>query len=486
MILILYCFAVVMLAFYGINCHIMIYLFRRRCNRFTHEDQRLLKEFYREHDVLELPAVTTQIPIYNEMNVAERVIAAVAAFEYPQGKHEIQVLDDSSDETSLLVARKVETLRAAGVRIEHIRRPNREGFKAGALKYGLEQAQGEFLAIFDADFVPPHDFLLKSVPFFLVEPRIGFIQGRWGHLNANESLITRFQSIGINGHFAVEQSARNWNNLFMNFNGTAGIFRKKAVLEAGNWAGDTLTEDLDLSYRIQLAGWKCRYLINLVAPAEIPANINALKSQQFRWAKGSIQTAMKLLPRIWKSDYHIFKKLQATLHLTHYLVHPLMAFMAVIAPFLLITRSFQLPFAVFGLLTGMLVLSFIGPSRIYWTAEKYLYRGLSKRVLLLPLLICFGCGLAINNTRAVFEAIFGKKSDFIRTPKQGTQARKQYKPVMNLLFLLELAAGLWCLAGVAFYSAAHHYLVVHFLLIYAIGFLYVGGMSFLYQKRYLQ
>jgi cellulose synthase/poly-beta-1,6-N-acetylglucosamine synthase-like glycosyltransferase len=483
-VLILYCIAVGILTFYGINCHVMIFLFKRRLNQCLEDDRRLLDRFYREQEVQQLPVVTSQLPIYNEMNVAERVIDAVAAFDYPKEKHEIQVLDDSTDETSQIIAQKVNTLKAAGVWIEHIRRSTREGFKAGALKYGLEKAKGEFLAIFDADFVPPRDFLLKSLPFFLADSKLGLVQGRWGHLNSNESLVTRFQSIGINGHFIIEQPARSWNNLFMNFNGTAGVFRKNAVLDVGNWKADTLTEDLDLSYRLQLGGWKCRYLMDLVAPAEIPTDIHAFKNQQFRWAKGSIQTAIKLLPSLWRSEHSVFKKFEASLHLTHYLVHPLMVYLAIIAPSLLIMQRFYFPPLLVLLLGGLLCLSFFGPSRLYLTADKYLHGGWTRRVFLLPFLMCFGCGLAINNTRAVFQAIRAKKTEFVRTPKKGDLQKRCYKPPINLFFLLEIAVGLWCLTGMFFYCTARHYLVGYFLLLYGIGFLYIGGLSFLHQKRY--
>ncbi|MBD3307422.1 glycosyltransferase [candidate division KSB3 bacterium] len=483
LILILYCVAVGLLTVYGLNCHVLIRLFKRRLNQHREDDRRLLERFYRDAGRQALPVVTSQIPIFNEMNVAERVIDAIAAFDYPPGKHEIQVLDDSTDETSEIVAQKVKALRTAGVWIEHIRRPTRDGFKAGALKLGAERAHGEFLAIFDADFVPPSDFLLQAIPFFVVQPDLGLVQGRWGHINHYESVITWCQAIGIDGHFTVEQSARNWNDLFMNFNGTAGIFRKAAIFDVGSWNADTLTEDLDLSYRLQLAGWKSRYLIDLVAPAEIPNNIHAFKSQQFRWAKGSMQTALKLLPAIWKTSHPRFKKFEATLHLTHYLVHPLMLYLAVIAPSLLIYRRFDLPLLLLGLLGSFLLVSFLGPSRLYWTAGKYLYGKQMRRVVLLPFLICFGCGMAINNTRAVVEAILDKQSEFVRTPKRGHQERKHYIPSINPLFLLELVAGVWCLVGVGFYFTAHQYLVGHFLLIYAVGFLYVGGLSVLSQIR---
>jgi cellulose synthase/poly-beta-1,6-N-acetylglucosamine synthase-like glycosyltransferase len=481
--LVVYCIAVGVLILYGINCHVMVHLFRRGLNKREEEDRRLLRRFYGEVGVEKLPAVTSQLPIYNELNVAERLIDAVVAFDYPRGKHEIQVLDDSTDETRHIVARKVEELKASGVRIEHITRSSREGYKGGALRNGLRRARGEFVAVFDADFVPPHDFLLRTVPFFLMEPGLGLVQARWGHLNRGESLMTRLQSIGINGHFVVEQSARNWNHLFMNFNGTGGVFRKRAILEAGNWQDETLTEDLDLSYRIQLAGWRCRYLLGVVAPAEIPGDINAFKNQQFRWAKGSIQTAIKLLPRVWRSDHTAFKKVEATLHLTHYLIHPLMAYLAIMAPLLLFTERVTLPPALYALLGGLIFLSCTGPSRLYLAAEKYIHGRWTKQMLLLPLLVCFGCGVAINNSRAVFEAIWGKRSSFIRTPKKGSREKKRYKPALDPLFVLEIMAGLWCLLGMFVYFEVRHYVVGHFLLLYAVGFLYVGGMSLFHQKR---
>jgi cellulose synthase/poly-beta-1,6-N-acetylglucosamine synthase-like glycosyltransferase len=484
LLLILYWVAVGLLTLYGINCHVMIFLFNRHNRQRREEDHSLLEQFYREHSLRELPVVTSQIPIYNELNVAERVIDAVVAFDYPQGKHQIQVLDDSTDETSQIIAQKVKRLKATGVQIEHIRRATREGFKAGALKHGLTQAKGEFLAIFDADFVPSKDFLLKSIPFLLMDPELGLVQGRWEHLNGEENFITRLQSLVLDGHFVIEQSARNWSNLFMNFNGTAGVFRKQAVVDVGNWESHTLTEDLELSYRMQIAGWKFRYLIDLVTPAEIPSDIQALKSQQFRWAMGSIQTAIKLLPTLWRSEHRLFKKLQGTVHLTHHLMHPLMMYLALAAPLLSNMPSKLLPVG-FSMLIGCLgFLSFLGPFRMYWTAERFLYGGSPKRMWLLPFMICFGCGMAINNTRAVFRAFIAKKAEFIRTPKKGNLQQIRYKPLLNMLFLLEIAAGLWCLAGTYGNFITHHYVLSYFLFMYTAGFLYIGGLSFLHQTRY--
>ncbi len=480
-----------MLVLYGLNCHLLIHLFKRRFPGRLEEDRRLLQRFY-SHGIgaavqqvqdTRLPVVTTQLPIYNEMNVAERLIDAVAAMAYPAGRHEIQVLDDSTDDTGRIVARKVAQLRGRGVDIHHITRRTREGFKAGALKNGLARARGDFLAIFDADFVPPEDFLMRAMPFFLLQPKLGFVQARWGHLNADESLVTRFQSIGIDGHFMVEQWARNTNRLFMNFNGTAGVFRKAAVIEAGNWQGDTLTEDMDLSYRIQLTGWHCRYLIDLVAPAEIPGDLNAFKSQQFRWAKGSTQTAIKLMPRILRSGAGAFAKFQAFMHMSHYVIHPLMLTLAVLAPVLLLYPKTFFPGVFFLIFGTLLLLSCTGPSRMYLVAERAIGVSPWRTLLLMPAMICFGCGLAVNNTRAVLEAVLGIQSAFVRTPKSGGRRRKCYRVGHRGTIGLELVLGAWCLAGMALYFHSQHYLIGHFLLMYALGFLFIGGMSWIHRRR---
>ncbi len=481
----LYFMTAVLLAFYGINCHVMIHLFKRRFARRRIEDRAVISEFYGGPIPLndpqpfasQLPTVTTQLPIFNELNVAGRLIDAAAAMVYPRGRHEIQVLDDSTDETRRIVAAKVAELRQKGVDIKHVTRPDRKNFKAGALRYGLERASGDFLAIFDADFVPPPDFLLKSIPFFIKDAGIGFVQGRWGHLNRDESFITRLQSIGINGHFMVEQSARNFSGLFMNFNGTAGIFRKTAVIDGGNWQGDTLTEDMDLSYRIQLAGWRCRFLIDLVAPAEIPSNINAFKSQQFRWAKGSIQTAKKLLPRILRADVSGFAKFQAFMHLTHYAIHPLMLFLTVMALPVLLGGHPRVTAVLFFAFGSLLVLSCSGPSRLYMVAEHALGKSRLKTLLLMPLMVCFGCGLAVNNSRAVLEALIGRKSEFIRTPKRGFSSAKRYLPARSSLYLTEIGVGVWCLVGMITYFFTDHFLVGHFLFLYAAGYLTIGILS---------
>ena len=487
----LYFLFALLLTFYGINCHVMIHLFKRRYKTAKRENQTLLSDFYDGNLPLtsnaafvdRLPAVTTQLPIYNELNVAERLIDAVAAITYPWHKHQIQVIDDSTDATVGIIARKVEALRQKGVRISHVRRENRHGFKAGALRHGLLTATGDLVVIFDADFLPPPDFLLKSVPYFVIDRHLGFVQGRWGHLNRNENVITHLQSIGINGHFLVEQSARNSNGLFMNFNGTAGVFRKQAIFDAGNWQDDTLTEDMDLSYRIQLKGWRCRYLPDLVVPAEIPSNINAFKSQQFRWAKGSIQTAIKLLPRICRYRTGWFTKIQAGMHLTHYVIHPLMLFLSILAMPVLISGNATLPTAFFVAFGVLLAVSCTGPSRLYVVAEHALKNSAGKTLLIMPLMICFGCGLAVNNTKAVMEAVFGKSSQFVRTPKRGFSGTQTYAPTKTDLHIYEILLGLWCLAGTFVYFTARHYIVGHFLLLYAIGYLLIGILSWRHGRQ---
>ena len=485
MIALIYFCCVLFLTIYGINIHILVHLFKRRCLVEVKSDWKFLEAFSGSKPPFNSAknatgnffAVTTQLPVFNELNVVERLIDAVAAFQYPEGRHEIQVLDDSTDETRMIVAEKVRVLRQQGIDIHHIKRDDRVGFKAGALRNGLSRARGDFVAIFDADFVPPPDFLLRAMPFFVDRPRLGLVQARWGHLNQNESWVTRLQAIGINGHFMVEQGARSANRLFMNFNGTAGVFRKEAIIDAGNWHGDTLTEDMDLSYRMQLCGWECRYLIDLVAPAEIPGDLNAFKSQQFRWAKGSTQTAIKLMPRIWRSSFRPFAKFQAFMHMSHYIIHPLMLTLAILAPFLLLQKTQFLTGIGFLCFGGLLLLSCTGPSRMYLIAEHALGRPYRRTLFLLPFMVCFGCGLAINNSRAVIEALLGKTSTFVRTPKSGGLIRKRYRVKTSPLIFLEILVGIWCLFGVGLYFASHHYLIGHFMLIYAMGFLSIGGIS---------
>ncbi|HET9130782.1 MAG TPA: cellulose synthase family protein, partial [Terriglobia bacterium] len=268
------------------------------------------------------PIVTIQLPVFNELYVVDRLIDSVCALDYPKEKLEIQVLDDSTDETIQVVERAVKRYSLLGYDIKQIHRVDRTGFKAGALKNGLSTARGEFVAIFDADFTPRQEFLRKTIPYFYADPKVGLVQTRWEHLNSEYSLITRTQALALDGHFVIEQDVRNKAGFFINFNGTGGIWRKSAILDAGNWHSDTLTEDLDLSYRAQLKGWKFKYLNDVTSPAELPAEVNALKSQQFRWTKGAIETARKILPEVWKSKIPLRVKIHSTFHLTNNIVFP--------------------------------------------------------------------------------------------------------------------------------------------------------------------
>ncbi len=472
-----------MLAVYGLHLYALVYLFRRR-DKARMADQLAFVEHYLATTPPEnWLGVTTQIPIYNEADVAVRIITAVAAMEYPPGKHSIQVLDDSTDETRLLVDRVVRRLREQGVDIEVLRREDRTGFKAGALKAGLARSRHPLVAIFDADFVPPVDFLKRATPLLARNEKLACIQGRWSHLNAGESWLTRAQSVGIDGHFAVEQGARAWNGLMMNFNGTAGIWRKAAIEDpaVGGWSSDTLTEDLDLSYRAQLAGWKIDYCLELACPAELPSTISALKAQQRRWATGSIQTAVKLLPRIWRSPLSLFKKLEATVHLTHYSVALWMVFLALLARPMLVMVD-PIPYF-FCFLTGwfMVAMSSLAPPLMYGYARYRLGGGFSG-IRTVPAMMVLGTGMSLNNALAVIKGLTTRGGEFVRTPKSGsTQAGKvasRYKAKRHhWLWFAEMLIGAYCLASWAIYLSTSRIAFSIFLLIYAVSFLAIGWIS---------
>jgi cellulose synthase/poly-beta-1,6-N-acetylglucosamine synthase-like glycosyltransferase len=465
---------------YGLNCYVLLFLFWRGRSRAA---VRLKNYPSLDTAQIPLPVVTTQVAIYNEINVAERVIRATCAMAYPRGRHEIQILDDSSDETRAVVDRVVAEVRKAGHDIKVLRRNHRRGYKAGALAAGLAVARGKLVAVFDADFVPAPDFLLRSAPFFMHEPRLGLVQARWGHLNRGGSLLTRAQAIGIDGHFMVEQGARSWNHLYMNFNGTAGLWRRSAIEAGGGWQWDTLTEDMDLSYRVQFAGWTTLYLPDLVVPAEIPDTIGAFKNQQFRWAKGSTQTAIKLLPTLWRQPVSGFKKLQAFFHMTHYFVHPLMLTLALLALPVLLTLRLDLSPLLFILLTVALGISILGPNALYFTSQVVAYERWWPRILWMPCLVMVGVGLAVSNTRAVLEALLGVPSGFVRTPKRGERELKHYGLAFSPLALMEIFLGLWCAAAFGIYLAAGKYLVGPFLAIYTAGYLFVGLLTLIESGR---
>jgi cellulose synthase/poly-beta-1,6-N-acetylglucosamine synthase-like glycosyltransferase len=466
------------LLLYGLNAYVMLALHwwsRRRAARTPPPAPA------------EWPTVTVQLPLYNERYVARRLLEAVAALDYPADRLEIQVLDDCTDDTSAIVEEAARRLRAEGLTVTHLRRGQRTGFKAGALAAGLEQARGEFVAIFDADFVPPRDFLRRTLPHF-AEPLVAVVQARWGHLNREFSLLTVAQSLGIDGHFAVEQAARCWSNLFLNFNGTAGVWRRRAIEDAGGWAHDTLTEDLDLSYRAQLRGWRIVYLPELVCPAELPVLITGFKSQQRRWAKGSIQTALKLLPAVLRAPLGAWTKYQAFIHLTYYMIHPLMLAIVVLSLPLLGLGEAPAPRAALAVTSLLFSLAALGPGLMLLYAQRLLDRAWWPRAWRLLTIMVIGVGVAWSTSLAVFGAFWGKDREFVRTPKFGIGPRggtwrgKAYADRRAWGGIAEIGLGLYCAATTWLVWQHGQYGAVPFMLLYAAGFLTVGGLTVLHTR----
>lgn len=431
-----------------------------------------------------LPCVTVQLPVYNEVHVVERLVRAVAALDYPRRLLEIQVLDDSTDETTAVARRCVAELQRAGLDICCIHRRDRRGFKAGALAEGLKVARGAFVAIFDADFLPLPDFLRKTIPHF-VDGAVGMVQARWGHLNRDYSLLTRVQAIFLDGHLVMEQGARSRSGLFFNFNGTAGVWRRSCIEDAGGWQHDTLTEDLDLSYRAQLAGWRFVFLDDVVVPAEIPVEVNGWKCQQYRWAKGSIQTARKLLPRLLKARLPWRVKCEALIHMTANFSYLLMALVAIlIFPAILSRpdigwyRVLLVDFPIFLCATGLV-------SRFYILSQKEIYHDWKTRLKYIPCVLAFGMGISLNNARAVLEALAGYQTAFRRTPKYRVVNRqdrwwgKGYAVERNAMPFLELGLGAHFCRVVWFAFDTGVYFPIPFLTLFCFGFLYMGAMSLL-------
>ena len=422
------------------------------------------------------PRVTVQLPVYNERYVIVRLIDAVARLDYPADRLEIQVLDDSTDATTRLAARRVQFWQQRGVNIRLIRRGERTGYKAGALEHGLKLAAGEFIAIFDADFVPPPDWLRRTVPFLVHHPEVGVVQTRWEHLNAEASPLTRAQALALDGHFGVEQPARAQNGLLLNFNGSAGLWRRRCIEEAGGWRSETLSEDLDLSYRAQLLGWRVAYLPKVTAPAEIPPQMTAFKRQQFRWAKGSAQCVRLLAGSLLRSRLPWHVRLLGLLHLTGYFIHPGMVILLLLTlPLLVADKHMEtsLPPAWLGLLG-------LSAPLLYVTAQQALRADWGRRLLWLPALMVLGVGLACNNARAVVEGLFRSGGEFARTPKFGARpgrGRTAYRLPADGTTWAELAMGGYAALCAAVAVAQHRWTAVPFLLLYTLGFWWVGGST---------
>jgi cellulose synthase/poly-beta-1,6-N-acetylglucosamine synthase-like glycosyltransferase len=460
------------LALYGLHRSYLVYLYLRHRGRAPRQRQRFA----------DLPVVTVQLPIFNERYVAERLIRSVAALDYPRDRLEIQVLEDSTDDTAAITRRVAAELRQAGYDIQHLQRRTRHGFKAGALAAGLRRARGEFVAIFDADFVPPPDFLRRCIHFF-TDPRVGMVQARWGHLNRSYSLLTRIQSVFLDGHFIIEHAARNRSGRFFNFNGTAGVWRRACIEQAGGWQHDTLTEDLDLSYRAQLRAWKFIFLPEVVAPAELPVDMDSFKSQQHRWAKGSIQTGMKLLPAIWRSRVPLRVKLEATFHLSGNVAYLLMIVLSLLMfPSLLIRRQLDSPTSLWIDL-ALFVSATLSISSFYLCSQREARRPWLESLRCLPLVMSLGIGLSVNNARAVVEALLGRRSEFTRTPKLGVverdrgPRRRAYRGRRSLFTLAEAALAVYFLWATLYCAAHELYASLPFLLLFLSGFAYTAGLS---------
>jgi len=471
-ILTVYLITLSILFFYGSHGFFLVYLYNK---------YRVVK-YKPKSRFNDLPKVCIQLPIYNEVYVVDRLINAVCKINYPKDKLEIQILDDSTDETSEVLKKLTAEKHKEGFNIVYYHRDKREGFKAGALKEGLEKTDAEYIAIFDADFIPNEDFLEKTIHYF-TDPKVGMVQTRWEHLNAEYSLLTRAQALALDGHFVMEQQVRNKAGFFMNFNGTAGVWSKQCIIDAGNWQSDTLTEDLDLSYRAQLKGWKFIFLNEYTTPSELPVEINALKNQQFRWTKGAIESSKKILKLVWKSDIPLKIKLYSTFHLTMNIVFPLIVIAGILnVPLVYIknTGNYDEYFA----FMSIFVLAFTSSFLMYLYSQKDVYPDWKRRIYLFPVFMAGSMGFALNNTIAVIEGLFNIKSEFIRTPKFKVESNKAdwknkkyaVRKISPVVFV-ELAFAIWALFGIGLASYYSEIAAIPFLSMYCLGYSVIAILS---------
>ncbi|HXE31933.1 MAG TPA: cellulose synthase family protein [Terriglobales bacterium] len=483
-LLIPYFTVLAILAFYGFHRYALVFLYYRHRHRRTLEPRRQFEQ---------LPRVTVQLPIYNEQYVVERLVESICKLEYPRDRLEIQLLDDSTDETCAVGRAAVDRLAAQGHPIVYLHRTNRQGFKAGALEEGMHAATGEFIAIFDADFVPPHDFLLRTIHYF-TDPKLGMVQTRWGYINRDYSWLTQVEAILLDGHFVMEHGGRHRADLFFNFNGTAGMWRRKAIEEAGGWEHDTLTEDTDLSYRSQLAGWKFIYLPQVECPSELPVDMNAFKVQQARWAKGLIQVSKKILPRLFRrKDVDLHHKVEAWCHLTANISYPLMIVLCTLLLPAMIVRFYQGWFQMLYIDLPLFIASTCSISSFYVASQRELFpRAWYKTLLYMPMVMAIGIGLTVTNTRAVLEALLGIKTSFKRTPKFRIESKadgraslaqkKKYRRKIGWSPLIELALGTVFAAVTVYAFQMENYLTIPFLLLFVVGYWTTGLLS-LFQGR---
>src|SRR5947209_14034225 len=469
-----YFIVLVLLASYGVHRYVLVYLYyRNRKRRVTEPEQHFA----------ELPRLTVQLPIFHEQFVVDRLVECVCRLQYPREKLDIQVLDDSTDETVEVASAAVERYQSLGFDISYHHRANRQGYKAGALKEGLKTAKGEFIAIFDADFMPPEDWLMRVIHHFAT-PEIGMVQTRWTHINRNYSFLTEVESILLDGHFVLEHGARSRSGVFFNFNGTAGVWRRQAIEEAGGWQHDTLTEDTDLSYRAQLCGWRFLYLQQVECASELPVEMNAFKAQQARWAKGLMQTAKKILPRLLRADVPGSIKAEAFFHLTANISYPLMIVFSTMLLPAMIVRSYQGWFQMLVIDLPLFLASTCSISSFYLAAQRSVRpKTWWRTFLFLPFVMAIVIDISVRNTKAVLEAIFGVQSEFARTAKfrietkADTFVKKGYRNRAGWIAYIEVALGLYFAATVFYAIRNENYATVPFLLLFVWGYLYTGFMS---------
>ncbi|HLO15449.1 MAG TPA: cellulose synthase family protein [Anaerolineales bacterium] len=473
-----YLIVTAVLALYGFHNLIttILYLRMRRPSKRTIQKGEI-------QPLQEWPPVTVQLPIFNEKYTIERLLNAVTRLDYPADRLQIQVLDDSTDDTFDLLSKLVEEYKSRGGNIELIHRVDRTGYKAGALGNGLLTATGELVAIFDADFVPKPDWLKQTVPSFQ-NPRLGCLQTRWGHTNQQYNSLTRAEAMGIDGHFIIEQTVRSKNGFFLNFNGTAGLWRRACIEDAGGWQWDTLTEDLDLSYRAQMRGWKFDYLPDVVVPAELPPQVEAYKKQQFRWAKGSFQVVRKILPSVLRAKLPLKVRFMALLHLTGYFVHPLMLSL------LLLTLPVGLFIPVAFKIFPISVFAGLGPPLLYLTATATQHRSVLRRLRSFPLLVIVGFGLSLSTTIAVLEGLFSKGGAFIRTPKLNLGNRRKGAQKIDRAYIAPLSSMVWVEIGLGIYALLTGILlagyvgwgIVPWMAIYMFGYFYIAGLNLIQHR----